>query len=327
MYSITPTIDENYILSRVTQEEIFERYLGVQVRYGELFCSPLRSDKHPTCTFWKSPDGYLLFRDWSEETPFSVFSLTMRMFNLNYYAALQQIYIDFIKGSAEIPTIKFTPKKVNTVKLKKNIQVGFTKWHKEQIEYLKQYHLDSSLCAKFNVFPIDTVYLEGKIFYKYDSSDPAIAYYFGKNGNEQRWKIYFFKRKQYRFLCNTNRINGWIQLPEKGPLLVITKSLKDVMALSMFDIPAIAMQNETTMPYDYIIEELQSRFEQIVSLYDYDRTGIHLADRLKESYGIPSFFFKNVPGVKDFSDYLKLNGKQKTQRLVNYVKTSKKILI
>jgi hypothetical protein len=93
----------------------------------------------------------------------------------------------------------------------------------------------------------------------------------------------------------------------------------------MFGVPAIAMQNETTMPYDYIIDELKQRFKVIYSLYDYDTTGKHLASRLKEEYDIPSLFFKNIKNVKDFSDYLKLNGINKTQRLVNYVKRNKMV--
>lgn len=319
MYNTRPDITKEYVLRRITEEEIFEFYLGITVKYGELFCSPLRTDKNPTCSFAKLPSGTVYYRDWSEDRGMDCFNLVSKLYNLNFKQTVERIYVDMLNGKKPDPIYDYTPKK-QEVKSKRNIKVAFSKWHPEQIAYLKQYHITSEVAKQFNIFPIDVLYLDGKINYRYNSYDPAIAYYFGNNGNEQRWKIYFFKRKTgIRFICNTNRINGWIQLPEKAENLVITKSLKDVACLSLFNIPAISMQNETTMPYDYIIDELKHRFSNIYSLYDYDKTGIHLANRLQEEYKINPLFFKNVEGIKDFSDYLKINGKQKTQRLINYV--------
>jgi hypothetical protein len=148
----------------------------------------------------------------------------------------------------------------------------------------------------------------------YSPNDPAVGYFFGKADNgDQRWKIYFFERDEYRFLCNTNRINGWIQIPESGENLIITKSLKDVMTLYRLGYDAIAMQNETTEPYDYIIEEMQQRFDIVWSFYDFDKPGIRLANTLKRKYDIPYIFLTNGNynttdyGSKDISDYVKDN--------------------
>lgn len=323
MYSLKPDITEEYILKRVSQEEIFYHYLGVPVQYHERFCSPIRNDKNPTCTFKKQPSGLIIYRDWAEPEHYSCFSIVKRIYNCDMFSAIRHIYVDMlIENKPIVHQIKIDKSSNNQKSNKSIIQVEFDKWQPEVISYLKSYHLDSETCKKFNIFPIKTVFLNGTIHYRYNPNDPAIGYYFGNNGEHERWKIYFIKRRsKFRFLCNTNRINGWIQLPESGKQLVITKSLKDVACLSLFNIPAIAMQNETTLPYDYIIEEMKERFEHIVSLYDYDMTGIRLATELKELYHINPLFFKNVDKVKDFSDYLKVHGKQKTQRLIDYVQT------
>ena len=323
MYGIKPDITIKYILQRVSQEDIFSYYLGVHIVYREFFCSPLRNDKNPTCSFKKCNDGNVLFRDWAEPKALTCFTLIQQIYNCSFVEALYHIYTDMILDDK--PPVYHYEETITTEykrSQKSNIQIAFGDWQPEVKEYLKAYHITPALCKKFNIYPINTVYLNGKIHYKYNKYDPAIAYYFGDNNKEQRWKIYFFKRKNvYRFLCNTNRINGWIQLPNKGEHLIITKSLKDVACLDIFNISAIAMQNETTLPYDYIIEELQSRFTTIYSLYDYDNTGITLATQLEELYNIKPLFFKNVEEVKDFSDYVKKHGKQKTQKLINYVKT------
>ena len=55
---------------------------------------------------------------------------------------------------------------------------------------------------------------------------PAYGYYGGKEDNVELWRIYFPKKKQYRFLTNwkAKQIQGYKQLPKSGKLLVITKS-------------------------------------------------------------------------------------------------------
>ena len=314
MYGIEPDLNADYILSNVSQEAIFEHYLGISVEFGSFFCSPLRSDKNPTCNF-KYVGSYLLFRDWAESKPKNCFEIVKEVKQCNYIQALQDIKDNLIDSNNEV----LIPKKVinNSKKNKSKIRVNINSVFQDEVkEYLKSFKLTKKQLSKFKVFPIKSVFLNDKLHYIYSKYDPAIAYYFG-NEPDQRWKIYFFKREQYRFLTNTNRINGWIQLPKTDSHLVITKSLKDVMCLDVFNIPAIAMQNETTVPYDYIIEELSSRFDTLVSLYDYDRTGIINANKLKRLYNIPYLFFKDIPNVKDFSDYLKVYGIDNTQKLIN----------
>lgn len=322
MYELKPDITLKYILERVTQEQIFEHYLNTSVVYGQFFCSTLRSDKNPTCSFKRMSNGTIVYRDWAEPKGFTCFSLVQYIYNCTFWEALQYIYVDMLIDNKK-PQYIFVEPEVKEIRKsdKSDIQVKFDSFQPEVKQYLTSYGITTHQCKKFNIFPIKHVFLNGKLFWTYNKYDPAIAYYFGDNNNSQRWKIYFFARKnKYRFLCNTNRINGWIQLPSTGDTLIITKSLKDVACLDMFNIPAIAMQNETTLPYDYIIEELQSRFTNIYSLYDYDRTGIHLASELEQLYNIKPLFFKNVSNVKDFSDYIKHNGKPKTERLISYVK-------
>lgn len=321
MYEIQAELTQDFILANVSQEEIFEHFLNVPVEYNAVFRSPLRKDDNPTCTFKRMPSGVILYRDWAEYKPKNCFQVVMEIYNCTYYQALQYIDIHLLQNRTNLVYINksYNSKSYNKSD-KKQIDVKLNKtFQKEAANYLKQYHLTNRQIKKFKFFPVDKAWLNGKLIYKYTKYDPAIAYYFGKNENEQRWKIYFFTRKQYRFMGNTNRINGWVQLPETGEHLVITKSLKDVACLDVFNMPSIAMQNETTIPYDYIIDELKQRFTNIVSLYDFDRTGVVNANKLKRLYNIPYLFFKNVPNVKDFSDYVKFNGITKTQELINEI--------
>lgn len=328
MYEIRDLTKE-YILTYLTQEEIFEYFLGIPVVIGEYFRSPLRKDENPTCNF-AYHRGTLFYRDWATTKPMDCFEVVKYLYNCNFYDALGIIEREMIKGSKEpLKPIKRDHKPVHHER-KSTINVKFSNWQKPVIEYLKSYSITLEQCNKFNIRPIDRVWVNGNLGWVYSDHDPAVGYYFGidEKGIE-KWKIYFFKRKRaYRFITNTNRINGWIQIPKTGDHLIITKSLKDVVCLDTFGIPAIAMQSETTIPYDYIIEDLQNRFFNIYSFYDYDRTGVSNANKLRKLYGIKPIFLTNGRfntidyKAKDFSDYLRDNGLYKTQKLIdNYVES------
>jgi hypothetical protein len=324
MYNIEPDLTAEYILKYVSQHSIFEHFLHINVEVGEMFCSPLRRDKSPTCNLaWSG--GKLWFRDWAEPKPKDCFNIVQEVRNVSFMEALKLIKRELIDNIENLkPRIKHKEELQPRKSHKSKIQVKFGTWKPELIDYLKSHGISSEQCKKFNVFPPSHVWLNGKLIYTYKKSDPALAYYFGKAKNgDERWKIYFFTRRgKYRFLTNTNRINGWIQIPETGDNLIITKSLKDVMCLDVLGYSAIAMQNETTEPYSSIIKKLKARFGIIWSFYDFDEPGIRLANILKHKHSIPYLFLTNGKyntrdyGAKDISDYIKTNSIQEAKELL-----------
>lgn len=326
MYKIEEELTEEYILKYLSQEDIFSHFLNVKVELNTYFCSPLRTDNNPTCNFnWFN--GKLWFRDWSKPSPKDCFQIVIDLYNCSFFEALQIIKRELI---VDIPNLQIRKKSkdeitpIRLVKEKSVINVRIAKhWQPTVALYLKQYGITSEICRIFNIFPIDTVWLNKHMNWTYSNNDPAIGYYFGnaKNG-DQRWKIYFFKRKNFRFLCNTNRINGLIQLPETGKDLIITKSLKDVAALYRLGYHAVSMQNETTEPYGYIIDKFKERFEVLWSFYDFDPTGVHLANLLKRKHDMHYLFLTNGRfnthnyGSKDISDYIKNNSIEQAKELL-----------
>jgi len=332
LFQPSPEINKEYILENLSQEKIMERYLDVPVQCNYLFNSPLRIDNNPTCCFsWKNDK--LWFRDWAMNMPLDIFGVVMERYVCNFYEAIQYIAEDFgLKDKETSRKLAISSKQKERQRGQRNsekskIQVKLQPFTEVDKTYLKSYGISGPTTRKFNVFSPKIVWLDGQIFYVYDKKNPALAYYFGKDdsGNE-KWKIYFYqKRGDFRFLGNTSRINGWIQIPNVGDLLVITKSLKDVMSMYEFGIDAIAMQGESTIPYDYIIEELQGRFDNLITFYDHDEAGIRNASKIYDMYGIPYVFLTedslNVdPGkAKDFSDYVKFNGREDVVRLVEAI--------
>jgi len=322
------------ILSQVGQEEIFEHFLKIPVNYRGMFRSPLREDENPTCSFkWIS--NTLWFRDWSETHAKDCFEIVKETHHCDFYTALEIIAKEFnltlqtpregFSASSKLSTENYKRRKNNE---KSIIEVKKQRFTSTDVEYLKSYHLTHKIVRAYNVFSVKAFWLNGNRFYVYSKNKPALGYYFGlDDSGRQKWKIYFYKtRDSWRFIGNTNRINGWIQIPEKGKNLIITKSLKDVMCLAKFKIPAIAMQGETQIPYDYIIDELKSRYDNIYTLLDFDRPGIRSSNIIKKLYDIPPLFLTDGSfgskdyKHKDFSDYLKAEGSDMAAKLIQHAK-------
>ena len=55
-YTFEPKITKEFLLSKNNEETYMTYYLGIPVKKG-LFKSPLRSDSHVTCSFFRGKSG------------------------------------------------------------------------------------------------------------------------------------------------------------------------------------------------------------------------------------------------------------------------------
>lgn len=320
------------ILSKIRQEDIFKHYLGVEPVIGKKFRAPemLRKDKHPTCTF-KWIRGKLLYRDWAEPNPCDCFVVVQRLYSCDFKSALKIVANDFglsnVNGIKRgvVPSFRITKTAKPSTVDKSEIRIKRQKFIEGDIEYLSSYHISSDTCRLFRCSGVEKVWLNGILIYQYKKDDPAIVYHL--KGYE--YKIYFYRRPTQRFLCNTIAIQGWKQLPHKGELLIITKSMKDVMVLYEAGYNAIAPQSENQIIDEGIIKNLKKRFSNIVTLFDFDYTGITSANRYRKLYGIEALFLTNGRfgtidyKSKDPADYSKNFGIRKLKELAHEIRTKR----
>lgn len=319
-FSFRNNIDKDFILNKLSEETIFSYYLGFLIKPGKLFCSKLRSDKNPTCSFYRNKSGILYYHDFATGDTFNCFSYVMKLYNCSYHKALQLIAEDF--GLID-KTSKVSPKFYSVQKVESNkqtlIQVEIKDFSEHELKWWNSYGITKKILKKFNIYSCNTVFLNGNIIAKSSQSSPIYGYYFGKKENIEQWKIYFPKRNNFRFLNNisTKIIQGYHQLPEKGKLLVITKSMKDNMALYSYGIPAISPNSENLFIPNSMLENLKQRFEKIIVLYDQDRAGKYNLAKIRRNYPELNYFV--IPkkyNAKDFSDLRKLYGENKTKELI-----------
>lgn len=145
------------------------------------------------------------------------------------------------------------------------------------------------------------------------ASDPTFAYRIG--GYYQLYSPYNEKGYKFKSDLPSNYFFGYEQLPERGDVLIIDKSCKDVIFCRVLGYYAIAPKSETTRLPDNKIHELRNRFPRIFVMFDNDEAGKKMAAEYVKLYPfiIPKFLTK----AKDKTDLCKLIGFEETKKEVD----------
>ena len=116
---------------------------------------------------------------------------------------------------------------------------------------------------------------------------------------------------------NTEHVQGMEQLPSFGNLLIITKSLKDVMCLYEMGYNSISSSSETTFLPKNILESLKERWKHIVILYDRDKTGVAEARKYSKQFNLDAIFVHKRFKSKDISDAIMNNSFDSVKKWLN----------
>lgn len=329
MYELLEPLTKEFILSNLTQEQIMEHYLGVPITFNKKICSPLRRDNNPTCGFRYAPSGDLYFRDFSGHFAGNAFNVVEYIYGCNFHEALEIIAKDFKlrDGESRVQRVEYNYDMIRESQQRNTeIQIKVRSFNMSDKEYWSSFGISKTTLQHFGVYACEAVWLNGKMVYRYTKDDPAYAYRF----DEGVYKIYYPGRNKMRFMCNTNVMQGQSQLSDTGSFVILTKSMKDVMCLYEFGIPAVAPQSESAYPDEDFIETLKERFKKVYTFYDFDYAGIKMAAEISRRYNIEPIFLTNGRfgtvdyGAKDWSDFIKLHGKQYAFMLVESFKKASK---
>ena len=321
-----PKITKDYLLERASQETYLEYYLGIPVKKG-LYKSPLRKDDKPTCSFYRNRSGDIIFKDFSGQFSGNFISVVMYKYSCSYYMALKIIANDFgyIKHKKLTRNTKPIVISNNTFKDDKGakIQIEAKDFSLKELLWWKQYGITEKILKKFRVFSCKTVFLNDKIFTKSNLARPIFGYYRGKNSDDlELWRIYlpFHRSNEPRFLSNwkSSMIQGIKQLPKEGDVLIITKSLKDVMCLYALGYNAIAPNSENIFLTENQYNKLKEKFKHIILFYDNDLAGISNMNKIRKKYDIKCLWIPRHYECKDISDFYKKYGEIENKKLLEY---------
>lgn len=317
---LEPKITKEFLLSKNSEETYMSTYLRVPIKRG-LFCSPLRKDHKPTCSFCHSKKGELMYHDFGTGFHENFVGVVMEIHKCSYQEALNVIAEDFgyISKAEDRPAVKI---KVSNVKLEEKtetlIQIKPKAFSEQELKWWKGFGITEKTLKKYKVFSCDSIFLNGDYFSSSNPRVPIYGYYCGKKNGQELWRIYFPSKRSFRFLSNVGKsyIQGAKQLPKTGDVLLVTKSQKDVMLAYELGIPAIAPCSEVLFLSNKQIQHLKKRFKTIIVCYDTDITGIHNLKQIKVKHpDLHTFFIPRKYGVKDISDFFKKYGEEETRRL------------
>lgn len=302
-----------YILSKVTEYDIYARYLG-QFKIGHIYNSPFRKDKNPSFgIFYSKRSGKLLFKDHGNGECGDIIKFVSLITGLtNYREILERIIQDLsITNNTVLKSTKDYTSNAETV-----IGIVRQDWTEIDKQYWSQFHISLSTLKKFNVNSIKYYLCNGVVKGIYKDDNPMYAY---KVYN--KFKIYrplADKFTKWRNNLTNYDIQGYKQLPETGGLLIITKSLKDVMVLYEMGYTAISPASETTFIPMNVLELLKTRFKRLLLCFDRDIPGCKSAIKLYNKTKIKPFLVHKKFKAKDISDAVKRNGFIQVKNWLDY---------
>lgn len=328
------------------------------IETGKLINSPIRyDDNDASAGFRYNNKGRLKLKDFSGYFWGDCFDLVAFMLQKNvnnkgdFMIILKHIYNTI--NAKNIEKIKKVHENrsnlINISRIKRIIQIETREWNVYDKHYwndmlYKVKDVFEYLNAEY-VYPVKHYWVDPlsqpnpKYYYKAD--DPCYAYFLGYDENNiANYRLYFpHRKKPYpKFITNNSSYQGLLTLPNEMDALLITKSSKDIIAVKSFlayqklNVGVVAPPSEnyivTDEEFTWLSSKVNGTFKHnntkaILSLYDFDRTGLNGSGHLKRTYNVPRFMFTDGRyntanlGNKDFSATIPFYGKLKFFKLID----------
>lgn len=324
MYSTRTAITMSLkdLLDKLTDYDIYSYYVG-QFKIGKLFNSPLRSDdKNPSFAIFKGMNGGLFFKDHGSGEGGNAIKFVKLYKNINTKDELERELLRIVR--------KMNPNSGNAIRTYSYsvdsgpTDIGIVRQPFTDVDkrYWRQFHISIDTLRKFQVFSIKYFLCNRVVRGTYKETSPMYAYKV-----DDKFKIYrplASKYTKWRTNLTNRNVQGLSELPvEGGNLLIITKSLKDVMCLYEMGFNAIAASSETTFIPDDILDSLRHKWKHVIMLYDRDKTGMLESRKYSRQYKLDAVFVHKRFKAKDISDAVKDNSYNEvkqwlTQTLMKY---------
>jgi hypothetical protein len=308
-------------LNQIPREWVFEYYLnlkeklsGQDVKILSIFNA---RDKVPSMfIYYDVVSRSYKFKDFSSGNQGDSIELVKALFNMPTrghatYKILEDYQIYIKNNTIAVVDIFYHDKY-------KVVDYEMRHWTNFDQTYWMGYKIGSKMLDRYNVIPLSFFTMS-----KLDLDGAKISYTFRKNyvygyfrNDGSLYKIYMPKNTDKKFIKVENYIQGTDQLRHDCKYLLITSSLKDLMAfnkLGISNIEAIAPDSENTMIGEKAIGELKPHYEKIIVLFDNDEPGIKAAQRYKDKYGFNTIL---LPMEKDLSDSVKEHGMDKVREIL-----------
>jgi hypothetical protein len=277
-----------------------------------IYQSPFRKDKNPSFgIFYSKRTNQLLFKDHGTGECGNVIKFVqLYTGKTNYNDILQDIVAKLnITPETRLDSSKQYIPSTETV-----IGVVRQEFTDTDIKYWGQFNISTKTLKKFNVNSIKYYLCNGVVKGIYKPENPMYAYKVYNN-----FKVYRplgDKYTKWRNNLTEYDVQGYEQLPKKGDICIITKSLKDVMCLHEMGIPAVSPSSESTWLPDTVLEDILKRFKRVLICFDRDGPGMRNLRKISLKTGLNGLIMKKSFKAKDISDAISVNGFEKVKEYI-----------
>lgn len=295
--------------------------LFLHMEYGKKYKSLFREDPNPSAGLYYSRNGRLRYNDYIQNL--SIPSAIMKLNNWDYDQLIKELYEEFkVETSSIIARSKTTYKGDLDQFIKSQIatviQIKRREFNNNDLKFWSQFGISKETLELFNVFAISHFWINGKLI---NSAEYSYCYDFYWEDNVFRRKIYQPFDK-FKWFSNGGKVcQGEVNMPNFGDVLIITKSLKDVMTFHEMKYISVAPPSESTfLPEEYFMKQ-KDRFARIILWYDNDfdkefNTGLIKSTEFSEKYGIQNIYIPSKYEVKDISDFIYKYGILETELII-----------
>lgn len=338
------------ILEKVDERTIFQHYFPhkIDLRKNK-YKNPFRIDRHEGSCHFNYYKGKFYFFDKANNECIDIFKYLQKLYGLTFTESLCKINLDFNLKLNAPKEISEKLKQTNLIENFSNdgllveddsssgkveFKIKVKSFSKSDLRYWADYCITSETLNLYNVkvakeYSVTNDGLTYRKRYKYDKNDPCYVYQV-KRFNNVYVKLYrplsTVKANKWRSNCIDSIIYGYDQLTYTNDILIITKSLKDVMCLYELGYEAISPISENIILTPYTMIEFLKKYKKVYVMFDNDRTGrkyskIYTNEFKIKSIEIPDLSITNdnleSAKCKDISDVIKRFGKDYAKTLMN----------
>ena len=309
---IKPILTKEFILNRVSEEDIFRYYILSFKDFNRAFCSELREDKKPSCSI-SYRNNKSFYKDFSTGDSYDCFSYVMAKYNCNFIECIKIIANDFNISKINIdrpPEVIFGIHKPVYVEKQVKIEIKSRPFNKQDYEYWNSFGCNNQWLHQGIIKPITHYWINGNRFHIQN-----VGYSY--KANPYTFKIYQPFNDDFKWCGNVkNYCFGYNELPQTGDMLFITSSYKDVGCLTSLGYNAIETGSESTGISQLTLDFLRERFKQVIIYFNNDLAGIELAKKRSLEWDMQ--YIHNPLDIveKDPSDYFKVHGGDKLNQLI-----------
>lgn len=339
--------------------EIYCELIGMEVELGECISSPIRaSDDFPSFALYiptRVPDirpDEIWFKDLADGRYGDIFKF-VKYFAFHHYNINLDTRYDIVRfiddqlrlgmfganstEPRERTVREYVPRNIDT-----EIYYKSRNYTKRDLDYWGNLYLEPEDLKYFNVLSVQFLLnSDGSVRKEFRRNE--LAYIYRIHDKEKLYQPEALKSMKFRNTCpggDFHYFQGFEQLTAEPDILIITKSMKDVMVFWKFfnkflNIPVdvLAPAAESIRLSDEFIRIAKLNYKHIICVSDFDLAGVKFANQCKRHgfeykfVGTERFLINGKCKVlnKDISDYLMNNGYDDTIKLLQSWKLEERI--